>query len=90
MSGAQGNALDWALALAKAPSERHALRQRALPDELDILMQIAGGGAGDTLARAVVRTGESPRSNSAPCAPIPPGSNQAAGGAPSPTRHTEV
>ena len=62
MSGAQGNALDWALALAKAPSERHALRQRALPEEIDILMQIAGGGAGDTLARAAARTGESPRS----------------------------
>ena len=60
MSGAQGNALDWALALAKAPSERHALRQRGLPADIDALIQLAGGGAGDALAQATSRTGESP------------------------------
>jgi hypothetical protein len=60
MSGVQGDALDWALALAKAPAERHALRQRALPDGIETLIQIAGGGGADALAKAAAHTGESP------------------------------
>ena len=43
MASARGDALDWALALARVPGERHALRQRPLPGGMDTVMQIAGG-----------------------------------------------
>lgn len=36
MRGARGDALGWAL--AKAPSERLVLRQRLLPEGIDVLM----------------------------------------------------
>ena len=57
MASARGDALDWALALARAPGERHALRQRPLPDGIDALMQIAGGSHGPVLADAETHTG---------------------------------
>ena len=43
MSGAKGNALEWALALLRAPGERHALRQSPLPQGVDRLLAIAAG-----------------------------------------------
>lgn len=59
MSGARGDALDWALALAQAPGERDALRQRPLPNGIEGLLQIAAGGHGAALHAAMARTGES-------------------------------
>lgn len=59
MLGARGDALEWALALAQAPSERHSLRQRCLPEGIESLLQIAAGGAHDAVGEAVARTGES-------------------------------
>lgn len=56
---ASGDALDWALALVKAPNERLSLRRRPLPQGIEPLLQIAAGNAGDALANAVRRTGES-------------------------------
>lgn len=60
MAGARGDALEWALALAAAPAERLALRQRPLPEGIAALLQVAGGGATTALADAVARTGRSP------------------------------
>ena len=60
MAGARGDALDWALALARAPGERHALRQRPLPEGMDTLLQIAGGAQGAALADAAAHTGVAP------------------------------
>lgn len=59
MPGANGDALEWALALAKAPSERVLLRQRPLPDGIDLVLQIAAGHAGDDVNAAARRIGES-------------------------------
>ena len=59
MVGARGDALDWALALARAPGERLVLRQRPLPEGMDGLLHIAAGHSGEVLADAVARTGES-------------------------------
>lgn len=59
MAGANGDALEWALALAKAPSERVLLRQRPLPDGIDLVLQIAAGHAGDDVDAAARRIGES-------------------------------
>ena len=56
--GARGDALDWALALAQAPGERMALRQRPLPDGIEPLLQIATGSRGDALQEAMARTDE--------------------------------
>lgn len=53
-----GDALEWALALAKAPAERIALRQRALPDGMVTVLQIATGVSGNALTEAVETTGE--------------------------------
>lgn len=55
-----GDALEWALALAKTPAERVTLRQRPLPDGMQQLLQIAGDGAIDTLAELAAQTGEEP------------------------------
>ena len=41
MDGAKGSALEWALALLRAPGERHALRQKPLPGGVDRLLGIA-------------------------------------------------
>ncbi|GHC05756.1 J domain-containing protein [Thermomonas carbonis] len=41
MSGAPGTALEWALALLRAPGERHALRQSPLPSGIERLLAIA-------------------------------------------------
>ena len=59
MPGARGDALEWALALARAPAERAVLRQRPLPDGMDSLLQIAIGSRGEALAESIARTGES-------------------------------
>ena len=60
MAGARGDALDWALALARAPAERHALRERPLPEGIEGLLQIAAGNQrGAALQAAIARTGES-------------------------------
>lgn len=58
MVGARGDALDWAVALARAPGERHALRQRPLPDGIEPLLQIAAGRRGEVLQEALARSGE--------------------------------
>lgn len=42
MAGGKGSALEWALALLRAPGERHALRQRDLPGGMDVLLSVAG------------------------------------------------
>lgn len=60
MNGAKGSALEWALALLRAPSERHVLRQRPLPRvEMDLLLGIAAGAAPEILAEQAKRFGES-------------------------------
>ncbi len=55
-----GDALEWALALAKAPAERVALRQRPLPAGMQRLLQIAGDGANEAVAELAAQTGEAP------------------------------
>ena len=52
MSSAEGNALEWALALLHAPGKRHALRQKPLPAGMDGLLGIAAGAMPDALAEA--------------------------------------
>lgn len=58
MGSARGDALEWALALARAPRERDALRQRPLPDGIEALLQIAAGSRGEALQLALARSGE--------------------------------
>jgi len=60
MASARGDALDWALALARAPSERHALRQQPLPDGMETLLQIAGGSHATVIAEAAAHAGMPP------------------------------
>lgn len=60
MSGAKGDALEWALALLRAPGERHVLRQRPLPQEgMELLLGIAAGATPDVLAEQARRFGAS-------------------------------
>lgn len=55
-----GSALEWALALLRAPGERHVLRQRPLPQEgMEELLGIAAGAAPEVLAEQARRFGES-------------------------------
>ena len=61
MDGAMGSALEWALALLHAPGERHALRQKPLPEGVDRLLGIAAGAMPDALAEAA-RTFSEPES----------------------------
>ena len=58
MDGAEGSALEWALALLHAPGKRHALRQKPLPSGMDGLLGIAAGAMPDALAEAVRTFGE--------------------------------
>ena len=58
MADARGDALEWALALARAPGERLTLRQRPLPDGIEPLLQIAAGKRGEVLQTALARSGE--------------------------------
>lgn len=58
MQGANGTALEWALALLQAPGERHALRARPLPLDVDRLLGIAAGTMPEALADAVAAFGE--------------------------------
>lgn len=55
MDGAGGTALDWALALLRAPTERYRLRQRPLPDGVTELLVIAVGAGSDESAKAAAR-----------------------------------
>ena len=60
MDGAKGSALEWALALLRAPGERQGLRQRPLPaDGMDVLLGIAAGTMPDQLVEQAWRFGES-------------------------------
>ena len=59
MASARGDALDWALALARAPGERFALRQQPLPDGVDSVLQIAGGSNTVAIEEAAARVGGS-------------------------------
>ncbi len=58
MVGAKGSALEWALALLRAPGERHALRQKPLPAGVDRLLGIAAGAMPEALAEAMRTFGE--------------------------------
>lgn len=60
MLDASGDALEWAIALAKAPGERSALRQRPVPDGLERLLQIATGSSPDLLAEVATQRNEDP------------------------------
>jgi len=58
MDGAMGSALEWALALLQAPGERHVLRQKPLPQGMELLLSIAAGAMPEVLAEASRRLGE--------------------------------
>lgn len=58
MDGATGTALEWALALLRAPTERRRLRQMPLPEGIGELLTIAANVAPDALAAAASRLGE--------------------------------
>lgn len=58
MRGAKGSALEWALALLRAPGERHALRQKQLPAGIDRLLGVAAGAMPDALDEATRTYGE--------------------------------
>lgn len=58
MASAKGSALEWALALLRAPGERHALRQRPLPQGMHRLLGIAAGAMPQELADAARNFGE--------------------------------
>jgi hypothetical protein len=60
MASARGDALDWALALARAPGERFALRQQPLPAGMEAVLQIAGGNHADALEAAAAHAGMTP------------------------------
>lgn len=59
MDGANGTALEWALALLRAPAERYRLRQRPLPPGVDALLAIAANVAPDALDSEGARLRES-------------------------------
>ena len=59
MGGANGDALEWALALMGAPAQRHALRRQPLPSGMERLLGIAGGALPDDLAAAARTFGHS-------------------------------
>ena len=59
MERATGEALEWALALLRAPSERHALRERPLPGGMDRLLGLAAGVTSQASADAARALGES-------------------------------
>lgn len=58
MAGAGGSALEWALALLRAPGERHALRQKPLPPGMERLLGVAAGAMPDALAETARDSGE--------------------------------
>ncbi|MCC7096503.1 MAG: DnaJ domain-containing protein [Thermomonas sp.] len=64
MDGANGTALEWALALLSAPAERYRLRQRPLPPGVGELLAVAASVAPDATdvalpQRGLLQTGES-------------------------------
>lgn len=59
MSGANGDALEWAVALLHAPAERHALRLRSLPTGMTALLGVAADALPDALRTAAARFAES-------------------------------
>lgn len=54
-----GDALEWALALLRAPAQRHALRERPLPNGMDRLLVVAAGIQSEATAGAAQALGES-------------------------------
>lgn len=58
MGSAKGSALEWAMALLHAPGERHALRQKPLPEGIAALLGIAAGAMPAELAEAARTFGE--------------------------------
>ena len=58
VGGANGDALEWALALMGTPAQRHALRQQPLPAGIERLLGIAGGSLPDDLASVARRFGQ--------------------------------
>lgn len=60
MAGAKGSALEWALALLRAPGERHVLRSRPLPMAVDVLLSVAAETNLDALAPLAAEWGEPP------------------------------
>jgi hypothetical protein len=60
MGGAEGSALEWALALLQAPSERYALRDRPLPTGIDRLLAVAAGTVPEVLSEAAAAFNEAP------------------------------
>ncbi|HTL13807.1 MAG TPA: DnaJ domain-containing protein [Thermomonas sp.] len=61
MTGATGDALEWALALLQAPGQGRALRGQPLPPGMERLLAIASGGAPDLLQQSARAFGESPQ-----------------------------
>jgi len=59
MDGANGTALEWALALLHAPAERYRLRQRPLPPGVGELLAVAANVAPEESETAAVRLRES-------------------------------
>lgn len=59
MDGANGTALEWALALLRAPAERYRLRQRPLPPGVGELLAVAANVAPEEAELAAVRLRES-------------------------------
>jgi curved DNA-binding protein CbpA len=59
MNRATGDALEWALALLRAPAERHGLRERPLPGGMDRLLGLASGATSEVSAEAARALGES-------------------------------
>ena len=59
MNGANGDALEWAMALLRAPGQRHALRHAQLPQRVDRLLGVAAGVLPKELAEAARAFNES-------------------------------
>lgn len=58
MDGATGTALEWALALLRAPAERHRLRQRPLPAGVAELLTVAANVTPEAVDTAAAQLGE--------------------------------
>lgn len=56
----RGQALEWAIALAKAPAERVLLRQRPLPQDIHQLLQVAATASAASLCEVAASFGEDP------------------------------
>lgn len=56
--GVSGSALEWAVALLRAPGERYALRLRSLPPGMETLLEVAADASTVALADISLRLGE--------------------------------